>query len=39
MTGEELGNAIRGGSKLVRSVLVYDKKFGAQALLAMLPPA
>jgi hypothetical protein len=39
MTGEELGNAIRGGSKLVRSVLVYDKKFGAQALLALLPPA
>lgn len=39
LTGEELGNALRGGSKLVRSVLVHDKKFGAQALLALLPPA
>ncbi len=39
LTGEELGNALRGGSKLVRSVLVHDKKFGAQALLALIPPA
>lgn len=38
VTGEELGNALRGNSKLVRSVLVFDKKFGAQALLALLPP-
>ena len=37
LTGEELGNALHGGSKLVRSVLVHDKKFGAQALLALLP--
>lgn len=37
VTGEELGNALRGGSKMVRSVLVFDKKFGAQALLALLP--
>ena len=39
LTGDELGNALRGGSKLVRSVLVHDKTFGAQALLALLPPA
>lgn len=38
VTGEELGNALRGGSKMVRSVLVVDKKLGAQALLALLPP-
>ena len=38
VTGEELGNALRGNSKMVRSVLVFDKKFGAQALLALLPP-
>lgn len=38
VTGEELGNALRGSSKMVRSVLVFDKKFGAQALLALLPP-
>jgi hypothetical protein len=37
VTGEELGNAVHGGSKLIRSVLVHDKKFGAQALLALLP--
>jgi hypothetical protein len=41
VTGEELGNALRGSSRLVRSVLVFDKKLGAQALLALLagPPA
>jgi hypothetical protein len=38
VTGEVLGNAILGGSKLVRSVLVFDKTFGARALLALLPP-
>ncbi len=38
VTGEELGSALLGSSKLVRSVLVVDKKFGAQALLALLPP-
>jgi dephospho-CoA kinase len=37
LTGEELGNAIHGSAKLIRSVLVHDKKFGAQALLALLP--
>ena len=37
--GEELGNALLGSSRLVRSVLVFDKKVGAKALLALLPPA
>lgn len=37
VTGEELGNAVHGSSKLIRSVLVHDKTFGAQALLALLP--
>jgi hypothetical protein len=38
VTGEALGSALLGSSKLVRSVLVFDKKFGAQALLALVPP-
>ena len=38
VTGEELGDTLLGNSKLVRAVLVFDKKFGAQALLALLPP-
>lgn len=36
--GEALGEALFGGAKLVRSVLVFDKTFGAKALLALLPP-
>lgn len=36
-TGEELGAAVHGSAKLIRSVLVHDKKFAAQALLALLP--
>jgi hypothetical protein len=38
VSGDELGNAILGSSKMVRSVLVFDKKLGAQSLLALLPP-
>ena len=37
--GEELGNLVFGGPRLVRSVLVLDKKVAAKALLALLPPA
>lgn len=36
--GEALGNALFGSPKMVRSVLVFDKKVGARALLALLPP-
>lgn len=36
--GEALGQALFGSAKLVRSVLVVDKKVGARALLALLPP-
>ncbi|MDI1442574.1 hypothetical protein [Polyangium sp. 6x1] len=36
--GEELGKALLGSAKMVRSVLVVDKKVGARALLALLPP-
>jgi len=35
--GEELGTALLGSSRLVRSVLVMDKKVCAKALLALLP--
>jgi hypothetical protein len=35
--GEALGNALFGSPKMVRSVLVVDKKAGARALLALLP--
>lgn len=37
--GDALGNALLGSAKMVRSVLVFDKKVGAQALLALLPPS
>jgi len=37
--GESLGQALLGSPKMVRSVLVFDKKVGAKALLALLPPA
>jgi hypothetical protein len=36
--GDALGEALFGSAKLVRSVLVFDKKLGAKALLALLPP-
>ncbi|APR86968.1 hypothetical protein A7982_12317 [Minicystis rosea] len=36
--GEALGEALFGSPKLVRSVLVLDKKPAARALLALLPP-
>ncbi len=39
VTGEDLGSALFGVPRLVRSVLVFDKKAGAKALLALLPPA
>jgi hypothetical protein len=35
--GEALGNALLGSVRMVRSVLVFDKKAGARALLALLP--
>ncbi len=37
--GEALGNALLGSPRMVRSVLVFDKRLGAKALLALLPPA
>lgn len=37
VSGEELGEAVVGDSKLVRSVLVTDKTVAARALLALLP--
>jgi hypothetical protein len=36
--GETLGEALLGGAKLVRSVLLVDKRVVARALLALLPP-
>ncbi len=39
ISGEELGSLLRGEARMVRSVLVSDKKVGAKALLALLPPA
>jgi hypothetical protein len=39
MAGEDLGNLLLGSPRLVRSVLVFDKKVAAKALLALLPPA
>lgn len=39
VTGDELGLAILGTAKLVRSLLVFDKTFAAQALLSLLSPA
>ncbi|TKD11829.1 hypothetical protein [Polyangium fumosum] len=38
ISGEALGTALFGSAKMVRSVLVVDKKVGARALLALLPP-
>jgi hypothetical protein len=38
IAGEALGHALFGNPKMVRSVLVVDKKAGAQALFALLPP-
>jgi hypothetical protein len=35
--GEALGNALLGSPRMVRSVLVFDKKAAAKALLALLP--
>jgi hypothetical protein len=37
VSGEALGEALTGSARLVRSVLVLDKKVAAQALLALLP--
>lgn len=37
ISGEELGQLLLGEPRLVRSVLVSDKKVGAKALLALLP--
>lgn len=37
VSGEALGEALLGGGRMVRSVLVCDKRVGAQALLALLP--
>ena len=37
--GEALGEALLGVAKLVRSVLVVDKRLAAKALLALLPPS
>jgi len=36
--GEEMGNALCGTPKLVRAVLVYDKKAAAQVLLSLVRP-
>ena len=36
VTGDELGKAILGNTKMVRSVLVFDKAFAAQALLSLV---
>jgi hypothetical protein len=38
-TGEELGNAIFGESRLVRAILVHDKRVVARTLLALVPGA
>ena len=37
LAGEAFGAAILGAPRLVRAVLVHDKKLGARALLALLP--
>ncbi|WP_438036573.1 hypothetical protein [Sorangium sp. So ce204] len=36
--GEALGEKLTGSAKMIRSVLVLDKKVAARALLALLPP-
>jgi hypothetical protein len=38
ITGEAFGVALFGSPKLVRSVLVFDKKVAARSLLALLSP-
>ncbi len=38
IAGEDMGNRLLGSTKMVRSVLVTDKKVGARVLLALLPP-
>jgi hypothetical protein len=38
IAGEALGNALLGSPRMVRSVLVFDKKAAAKTLLALLPP-
>jgi hypothetical protein len=38
IAGEALGQGLLGSAKMVRSVLVVDKKVAARALLALLPP-
>ncbi len=35
--GEALGNMVLGSPRMVRSVLVFDKKAAAKALVALLP--
>ena len=35
--GEALGNALLGSPRMVRAVLVFDKRAAAKALLALLP--
>lgn len=39
IAGEALGEALLGSPKMVRSVLVLDKKVAARSLLALLPPS
>lgn len=38
LPGEDLGQALFGTPRLVRSVLVFDKKVVTRALLSLLPP-
>lgn len=38
LTGEAMGAALVGGPKLVRAVLVHDKKAAARVLLALVAP-
>jgi hypothetical protein len=39
LPGEAVGEALFGAPKLVRAVLIFDKKAAARALLALVPPA
>ncbi|WP_437751508.1 hypothetical protein [Sorangium sp. So ce1389] len=38
IAGEALGEKLTGSARMIRSVLVLDKKVAARALLALLPP-
>ena len=38
VSGEALGNAVLGSPRLVRAVLVVDKKAASRMLLALVPP-